>query len=261
MRILFAGGGTAGHINPALAIAGFIRNKNKDAEILFVGNRGGMEETLVPKAGFDMEFIHISGFQRKLTPAAMKQNALTVKRTFTSSREAKKIIEKFKPDICVDTGGYVSGPVLRTAAKMGIPTIIHEQNAYPGVTNKMLAKNAKKVMLAVKDAEKYFDKNSKCVPTGNPVRREIIEADKEPIEKGIELYLHIMRAQPYIDGNKRTANVFANLYLLQNDCPIISVHADKRKIFLSQLSRFYETNNPTKIIETIKKYGLYDIKQ
>lgn len=187
MRILFAGGGTAGHINPALAIAGFIRNKNKDAEILFVGNRGGMEETLVPKAGFDMEFITISGFQRKLTPAAMKQNFLTVKRTFSSSREAKKIIEKFQPDICVGTGGYVSGPVLRTAAKMGIPTIIHEQNAYPGVTNKMLAKNAKKVMLAVKDAEKYFDKNSNCVATGNPVRREIIEADKQEAKKELGL--------------------------------------------------------------------------
>lgn len=183
MKIIFAGGGTAGHINPALAIAGYIRNKDKDAQILFVGNKGGMEETLVPKAGFDMEFIHISGFQRKLTPAALKQNILTVKRTLTSSMEAKKIIQSFNPDICVGTGGYVSGPVLRTAAKMGIPTIIHEQNAYPGVTNKMLAKSAKRVMLAVKDAEEYFDKKSNCVVTGNPVRREIIEADKDAARK------------------------------------------------------------------------------
>ncbi len=187
MRILLAGGGTAGHINPALAIAGFIRGKDKNAEILFVGNKGGMEETLVPKAGFDMKFIHISGFQRRLTPAAMKENVLTLKRTFDSSRESKKIIEEFKPDICVGTGGYVSGPVLRTAAKMGIPTVIHEQNAYPGITNKMLAKNADKVMLAVKDAEKYFDKKSNCVVTGNPVRREIIEADKYTARKELGL--------------------------------------------------------------------------
>lgn len=187
MRILLAGGGTAGHINPALAIAGFIRGKDKNAEILFVGNKGGMEETLVPKAGFDMKFIHISGFQRRLTPAAMKENVLTLKRTFDSSRESKKIIEEFKPDICVGTGGYVSGPVLRTAAKMGIPTVIHEQNAYPGITNKMLAKNANKVMLAVKDAEKYFDKKSNCVVTGNPVRREIIEADKYTARKELGL--------------------------------------------------------------------------
>ncbi len=187
MRILLAGGGTAGHINPALAIAGYVRDKEKNAKILFVGNRGGMEETLVPKAGFDMEFITISGFKRSLSPAAMKQNALTVKRTFSSSKEARKIIEDFKPDICVGTGGYVSGPVLRTAAKMGIPTIIHEQNAYPGVTNKMLAKSAKRVMLAVKDAEKYFDKKSNCVVTGNPVRKEIISANKEEARKQLGL--------------------------------------------------------------------------
>ncbi len=187
MRILFAGGGTAGHINPALAIAGYIREKDKNAEILFVGNRGGMEEKLVPKAGFNMEFITISGFRRSLTPAAVKQNVLTVKRTFSSSKESRKIIEQFKPDICVGTGGYVSGPVLRTAAKMGIPTIIHEQNAYPGVTNKMLGKNAKKVMLAVKDAEKYFDKNCSFAVTGNPVRREIIAADKDSARKELGL--------------------------------------------------------------------------
>lgn len=178
MKILLAGGGTAGHINPALAIAQFIRKKSPDAEILFVGNRGGMEQTLVPKAGFEMKFITISGFRRSLSPKATAHNLKTITRTFTSSREAKKIISEFKPDICVGTGGYVSGPVLRTAAKMGIPTVIHEQNAYPGVTNKMLAKSAKRVMLAVADAQKHFDKSVRCVVTGNPVRAEIVTADK-----------------------------------------------------------------------------------
>ncbi len=178
MKILFAGGGTAGHINPALAVAGYIREKAPDTEILFVGNRGGMEETLVPKAGFRIELITISGFRRSLSPQAVAHNFKTVKRTFSSSKEAKAIIQDFNPDICVGTGGYVSGPVLRTAAKMGIPTIIHEQNAYPGVTNKMLAKSAKRVMLAVKDAEKHFDKNTRIVVTGNPVRGEVISADK-----------------------------------------------------------------------------------
>ncbi len=179
MKLLFAGGGTAGHINPALAIAGYVKKKNPDAEILFVGNRGGMEQTLVPKAGFNMQFITISGFQRRVSFEALKQNVLTVKRTFSSSREARQIIKDFRPDIVIGTGGYVSGPVLREAAKMGIPTIIHEQNAYPGVTNKMLSKSAKKVMLAVKGAEKYLDKNCNYVVTGNPVRSEIIAADKD----------------------------------------------------------------------------------
>ena len=179
MKVLLAGGGTAGHINPALAIAGYIKNKRNDAEFLFIGNRGGMEQRLVPQAGFDIKSITISGFKRSFSPKSMLENVKTVSRTFTSSREAKKIIAEFKPDICIGTGGYVSGPVIRTAAKMGIPCIIHEQNAYPGITNKMLAKSVKKVMLAVPDAKKYFDKNVDFVITGNPVRQEILTAKKE----------------------------------------------------------------------------------
>ncbi len=177
MKVLLAGGGTAGHINPALAIAGYIKSKRPDTEFLFIGNRGGMEQRLVPQAGFEIKSITISGFKRSFSPKSIVENVKTVTRTFTSSREAKKIIAEFKPDICIGTGGYVSGPVIRTAAKMGVPCIIHEQNAYPGVTNKMLAKSVRKVMLAVPDAKKYFE-NADCVVTGNPVRGDILTADK-----------------------------------------------------------------------------------
>jgi UDP-N-acetylglucosamine--N-acetylmuramyl-(pentapeptide) pyrophosphoryl-undecaprenol N-acetylglucosamine transferase len=187
MKVLLAGGGTAGHINPALAIAGYIKNKRNDTEFLFIGNRGGMEQRLVPQAGFEIKSITISGFKRSFSPKSMLENVKTVSRTFTSSREAKKIIAEFKPDICIGTGGYVSGPVIRTAAKMGIPCIIHEQNAYPGITNKMLAKSVKKVMLAVPDAKKYFDKNVDFVITGNPVRQEILTAKKEESRKELGL--------------------------------------------------------------------------
>ena len=187
MKVLLAGGGTAGHINPALAIAGYIKNKRNDAEFLFIGNRGGMEQRLGPQAGFEIKSITISGFKRSFSPKSMLENVKTVSRTFTSSREAKKIIAEFKPDICIGTGGYVSGPVIRTAAKMGIPCIIHEQNAYPGITNKMLAKSVKKVMLAVPDAKKYFDKNVDFVITGNPVRQEILTAKKEESRKELGL--------------------------------------------------------------------------
>ena len=187
MKVLLAGGGTAGHINPALAIAGYIKNKRNDAEFLFIGNRGGMEQRLVPQAGFDIKSITISGFKRSFSPKSMLENVKTVSRTFTSSREAKKIIAEFKPDICIGTGGYVSGPVITPAAKMGIPCIIHEQNAYPGITNKMLAKSVKKVMLAVPDAKKYFDKNVDFVITGNPVRQEILTAKKEESRKELGL--------------------------------------------------------------------------
>ena len=178
MKILLAGGGTAGHINPALAIAGYIKSKRPDAQFLFIGNRDGMEQRLVPQAGFEIKSITISGFKRSLDPKSMLENAKTVRRTFTSSAEAKKIIKEFQPDICIGTGGYVSGPVVREAAKLGVPCIIHEQNAYPGVTNKMLAKRVKKVMLAVEAAKPYF-KDAPIVVTGNPVRGEILTADKK----------------------------------------------------------------------------------
>ena len=187
MRILFAGGGTAGHINPALAIAGTVKEKIKSAEVLYVGAMGGMEETLVPQAGYDFKSIKISGFKRSFSPSAIAHNVVTAKRAITSSMEAKKIIKDFQPDICIGTGGYVSGPVLRTAAKMGIPTIIHEQNAFPGVTNKMLAKNARFVMLANPDAKERMGGNYNFVVTGNPVRKDIITADKVEARKKMNL--------------------------------------------------------------------------
>ncbi len=177
MKVLFAGGGTAGHINPALAIAGYIREKEPNAKLLYIGNKGGMEERLVPAAGFAFKTITISGFQRKLTPKHIVENFKTVGRIFTSSNEAKRLIQEFKPDICIGTGGYVSGPVIRAAIKLGVPSVIHEQNAFPGMTNKMLAKQATKVLLAVEDARQYFE-TDQCVLTGNPVRQEIIRADK-----------------------------------------------------------------------------------
>ncbi len=178
MKILLAGGGTAGHINPALAIAGTIKEKHPDAAFLFIGNKDGMEQRLVPQAGYDIKSITISGFQRSLKPQSVAANLRTLRRTVTSSVGAKKIIREFAPDLCIGTGGYVSGPVVREAARMGIPCIIHEQNAYPGVTNKMLAHRVQKVMLAVEAAKPYF-KDAPVVVTGNPVRGAILTADKQ----------------------------------------------------------------------------------
>ncbi len=178
MKIVFTGGGTAGHINPALAIAGYIREKNPTAKLLYIGNKGGMEERLVPAAGFAFKTVRISGFQRKLTPKNIAENLKTAVRIFTCENAAKQLIGEFEPDICVGTGGYVSGPVVRAAMKLGIPAVIHEQNAFPGVTNKLLAKQATRVLLAVEEAEQYFDRK-KCVLTGNPVRQEVVRADKQ----------------------------------------------------------------------------------
>ena len=187
MKLLFAGGGTAGHINPALAIAGYVRERQPDAEILYIGAKGGMEERLVPQAGFDFRGITVQGFRRKISLQALKENIVTVKKAISASREAKKIIEAFQPDICIGTGGYVSGPVLRTAAKMGLPTLIHEQNAYPGVTNKMLAKHATRVMLAMPDARQHFKGPCRFVDTGNPVRGEILVQEKAAARRQLGL--------------------------------------------------------------------------
>ncbi|MCI8384950.1 MAG: undecaprenyldiphospho-muramoylpentapeptide beta-N-acetylglucosaminyltransferase [Acutalibacter sp.] len=187
MKVLFTGGGTAGHINPALAIAGYLKQKEPNTQILYVGNRGGMEERLVQRAGYDMVFITISGFQRKLTPHNIKRNFQTIGRMFAAAAETKKIIRDFAPDLCVGTGGYVSGPVVWQAARMGVPCVIHESNAYPGVTTKMLAKSVKSVLLAVPDAKSYFDEKVNCVVTGNPVRGEVLAAEREASRKALGL--------------------------------------------------------------------------
>ncbi|WOC31507.1 MULTISPECIES: undecaprenyldiphospho-muramoylpentapeptide beta-N-acetylglucosaminyltransferase [Caproicibacterium] len=187
MKILFSGGGTAGHINPALAVAGYVREQQPDVQILYVGAKGGMEERLVAQAGFDFRGITISGFQRKPSLQNLKKNLQTVAHLFTATAESKKILREFQPDICMGTGGYVAGPVIREALKLHIPAVIHEQNAFPGVTNKALSRNADRVMLASADAEKYMAKNARCVLTGNPVRMAVIRADRQAARRRLGL--------------------------------------------------------------------------
>lgn len=179
MKILFATGGTAGHINPALAVASYIRETNDDAQILFIGTKDHMESRLVPDAGFDFKTIEISGFRRSLSPSAIVHNVKTVLRLMKSTGESKKIINEFNPDVVVGFGGYVSGPVLQTAVKMGIPTCIHEQNAFPGITNKTLAKEVDRVMLTVEDAKNHLEPKNEPVVTGLPVRGELLKADRD----------------------------------------------------------------------------------
>lgn len=178
-KVMIATGGTGGHINPGLAVAGYIRDNYPDAQILFVGTAVKMEAQLVPAAGYDFKTIDIQGFSRDLTPAGLVKNVQTAVKLVKSSSQAKKIIKEFEPDVVIGFGGYVSGPVLRTAAKMGIPTAVHEQNAFPGVTNKTLAKKVDRVMLTAPEAEKYITSKNPCVVTGLPVRGEMINADRD----------------------------------------------------------------------------------
>lgn len=178
-RILFATGGTGGHINPALAVAGLIRETCPGAEILFVGTPDKIEARLVPAAGFDLKTIDITGFLRTFNLTGLKRNISTVSKLFKASSQAKQILRDFKPDAVIGMGGYVSGPVLRMAAKMKIPTAIHEQNAYPGVANRALAKKADCIMLTVEKAREHLKSKAPFVLTGLPIRGDIISADRE----------------------------------------------------------------------------------
>lgn len=187
MHILFAGGGTAGHVNPALAIASTIKEKHPDAKISYIGTERGIESRLVRAQGYDFYTIDVSGFQRSFSFGAIKSNISAVKKVITSSKKARKFLIDLKPDVVVGTGGYVSGPVLREAAKLGIKTAIHEQNAFPGVTTKMLANNVDKVMLAMPAALNHLKLKKEPEITGNPVRSNLISAEKQEAKKQLKM--------------------------------------------------------------------------
>lgn len=179
MKILFACGGTGGHINPALAMANMIKEYKPESEILFAGNPSGMEAELVPAAGFDFVPIEIKGFMRKLNWFNVQYNISSVRLLAKSGAAAKAILDDFKPDIAVGTGGYVSYPILKKAAEMKIPTVTHESNAFPGLTTKIIAKTATKVLLGTEEARSRLDKKAVCIVTGNPVREQVIFTTKK----------------------------------------------------------------------------------
>lgn len=176
-KVILSGGGTGGHIYPAIAIANELKSRYPDAEFLFVGAKDRMEMEKVPQAGYDIKGLWISGIQRKLT---LKNLSFPFK-VISSLWNARKIIKSFKPDIAIGTGGFASGPLLQMAALSNIPTLIQEQNSYPGITNKLLSKKAKKICVAYDDLERFFPVD-KIVKTGNPVRKGLLEVDSKTVE-------------------------------------------------------------------------------
>ena len=170
-----AGGGTGGHIYPAVAIAEHIKSKHPSAEILFIGTERGLEKKLVPQSGYPIRFITVTGFNRK----ELLKNFKTLLNLRQGLKEAKEIISEFKPDIVIGTGGYVCGPVVKVAAEMGIRAFIHEQNAFPGLTNHLLEKHAEKVFTGFEEAGARFKNQGKIVFSGNPVRKEFYNAGKK----------------------------------------------------------------------------------
>lgn len=177
-----SGGGTGGHIFPAIAIANALKAKHPDAEFLFVGAEGRMEMEKVPAAGYKIEGLWISGLQRKLTLS----NLSFPFKLISSLSKAKKILKTFRPDAAIGTGGYASGPMLRVASKAGVPTVIQEPNSYPGITNKILAKRVDRICVAYEGMERFFPKE-KIVITGNPVRQDILNLEGKRL-RGMEMF-------------------------------------------------------------------------
>ncbi len=177
LRVILSGGGTGGHIYPAIAIANEIKIRYPDTEILFVGARDRMEMEKVPQAGYKIEGLWISGIQRRFT----LKNLMFPFKLMSSLYKSGKIIKSFNPDVVIGTGGFASGPLLRMANSRNIPTIIQEQNSYPGITNRLLAKNANKICTAYDNLERFFP-TERTVKTGNPVRQDLLNSVEKKLE-------------------------------------------------------------------------------
>ncbi len=167
MRVVLSGGGTGGHINPALSIADEIKRRVPDAEISFIGTEKGMESRLIPHAGYKIDYVKVQGFKRSLSP----KNIIAAYRAVASVSEAKRILKRIQPDVVIGTGGYASWPALKAASALDIPTVIHEQNAFPGVTTRKLSKLVDRVCISFKESQKFFDSSvsHKMTVTGNPI--------------------------------------------------------------------------------------------
>lgn len=188
MRVLFAAGGTAGHINPALAIADKLTATFPETQVLFVGKPDGMEKKLVGKAGYDFVGVDMYGFERGFSPKSLVHNVKAAYCYFISAKHSvKRIIKEYKPDLAIGTGGYVTATVLSQASAMKIQTITHESNSYPGMATKMLSTRADKVLLATEDAKKHLKDASRCIVTGNPLRTNIPIEERSAAKKRLGL--------------------------------------------------------------------------
>ncbi len=178
MNVIFTCGGTAGHVNPALALAGYMQKMDEGVKVLFVGTPRGIEKSLVEQAGYAFRSVEMSGFSRSLRPESLLHNLKSVKNLLLAPARAKAIIKEFKPDLVVGTGGYASYPMVKCAAQMKIPTAVHESNMVPGLTTKMLESFADRIMVGFEDCRAHYKNPEKIVVTGTPVRGDFFELDR-----------------------------------------------------------------------------------
>ncbi len=241
MKAVFAAGGTAGHINPALAIADKLKQVFPETEILFIGTPKGMENRLVTKAGYEFRGVEMAGFQRGVTVVNAFRNVKAAYCYLVSAKLAvRKILREFKPDLAVGTGGYVTATVLSQAAAMGIKTVTHESNSYPGMATKMLSDKVDKVLLASEDAKAHLKHTERCVVTGNPLRTNIPIEERSAARKrlGISDEFTILSFGGSLGANKITESVAQLIAWEQKTGGINHIHsygAKNRDIFMDAL--------------------------
>ena len=187
MKILFTCGGTAGHINPAIALARLFQSRHQDCQVLFAGADNGMERTLVPHEGYELRTVHVNTIHRAWKWKDIKHNVMTVVTLPQARRQARAILDDFQPDLVVGTGGYASYPVVKEAARRGIPTAVHESNAVPGLTTKLLSKVVDRVMVGFEDSRKHYPHPERVVVTGTPVRRDFFDHTRKEARQALGL--------------------------------------------------------------------------
>ena len=228
MNVIFTCGGTGGHINPAIAVANAWRERHPDDKILFIGGYGNMEEQLVPKAGYDIKVFHAFGLEREISWHALRMNYWAIKSTISAIYKCKKLFREFKPDIILGTGGYASFPALVAGAKMGIPTCVHEANAMPGLTTRLVADRVSKVLVCFPESAKHYRHPEKVEVVGMPVRREFIYTKKEEARKALGLDSRPVIVSTFGSQGARTMNeVTAELFRLEQEAgfPYQHIHA------------------------------------
>ena len=227
MNLIFTCGGTAGHINPAIAVANMMKERHPDSKLLFIGATGHMEEKLVPQAGYEVKCLPGSGLSRKLNLAGMKKNLHAVKCVLDAVKECKRTFREFQPDVVIGTGGYASFPALYAAQSMGIPTCVHESNALPGVTTKMAANKASRVLVAFEESVKHYKNPEKVEVVGIPVRREFLYTTKEAARKELGLEGHVVVSAFGSQGAKVMNETVADMIPMEqkDGFPFHHIHA------------------------------------
>ena len=228
MNVIFTCGGTGGHINPAIAIANIFRERHPDSKILFVGAKGHMEEQLVPKAGYELKCLDIAGIVRGKSFSAIKKNVKTVSHTIKAVNACKKIIREFQADVIIGTGGYACFPALMAGTLMGIPTCVHESNAMPGLTTRLLADRVDRMLVCFPESAQRYKHPEKVETVGMPIRREFVLMDKETARKELGIGDEKLVVSAFGSlGAKKMNEAMADIFALeqQDGFPFRHIHA------------------------------------